>query len=560
VEHRILQTLCRRKTPRVIGLMLPLYAACATVQAQLPAIYPHGVVNAASLLSPGLPAGSIAQGSIFTIFGAHMGPAAGASASYPIPNALGGVSITATQGAAVVNVLPLYVSQGQINALLPSNAPLGAVSLRVTYNNAKSNPSPIFVVHDSPGVITFTGSGSGAAALQNVAGDGSLTLNSNANSATPGQTEQVYLTGLGPIAAPDNQPPPVSVPLTPVEVWVGGVPATVTYSGRSPCCSGLDQIDFVVPSNAPLGCWVPLQVRTSKATVSNGGSMAIAANGGACSEPDNPLTSAIVQGGSVGELWLTRTAVHQDVGVTNPIDITGDTLQYLARKQPGGPFVSPPLLAAPPPGTCQVYAGTGDYWSTGKLADSTAFTPLDPGTQFQVKGQGGSQSVNLAGGGAALGSQLPVWSLANTLYLSPGDFTVSGGGGADVAAVNISLSMGAPLTWTNRNQTTTVNRGAPLTLNWSGGPGGQQVTILGENSDLRTNSSALFYCVAPAGVTSFTVPPQVLAFIPPTRPNPLDSTSIIFVISTSYTPFTAQGLAAGLASAVFETGKTVVFQ
>jgi hypothetical protein len=93
--------------------------------------------------------------------------------------------------------------------------------------------------------------------------------------------------------------------------------------------------------------------------------------------------------------------------------------------------------------------------------------------------------------------------------------------------VNVSLSMGGPLTWTNRNQTTTVNRGAPLTLNWSGGPGGQLVTILADNSDLHTNSSGLFYCVAPAGVTSFTVPHKVFSFSPPTRPNPLDSTSII---------------------------------
>jgi uncharacterized protein (TIGR03437 family) len=546
---------------RLFRFALPLCAACTALHAQLPVIYPRATVNAASLLAPGLPAGSIAQGSIFTIFGAHLGPATGVSASsFPLQNALSGVSIAATQGTTAVNVLPLYVSQNQINALMPSTTPLGLVSLRVTYNNAISNPSPVNVVHDSPGLITFTGSGSGAAAMQNVASSGGLTLNSNSNSALPGQTVQVYLTGLGPITGPDNQPPPVNAPNTPVEVWVGGVPATVIYSGRSPCCSGLDQVDFTVPAGAPQGCWVPVLIRTSMANVSNGTSMAITAKGGACSDPENLLTSAIVQGGAIGQLWLTRTAVYQDVGVPAPINITADTLQYLVQNETGGPFVSPPLLAAPPPGTCQVYAGVGDYWTTGKLADTTAFTALDGGTQFTVTGQANPHVVTLQSGGAALGSQLPVWSLPNTLFLSPGTYTVTGSGGADVGAVKSSITVPAAPTWTNQLQTTTVDRSMPLLLNWSGTTNGQQVAILGENSDLRTNSSGLFYCIAPAGATSFTVPPQVLAFLPPTRPNPLDSTSIVFLISSTSQALTASGLAGGEASLVFETGKTVIFQ
>ncbi|HUJ48572.1 MAG TPA: hypothetical protein VLW25_00175 [Bryobacteraceae bacterium] len=546
---------------RAFWLSLMLCSASAGLQAQLPAIYPHGVVNSASILSPGLPAGSIAQGSIFSIFGSNLGPATGVQvSSFPLGNTLAGVSITATQGTTTVNVLPVYVQQGQINALIPSNTPLGLVSLRVTYNGLKSNPSPVNVIHDSPGIYTFTGSGGGAAAMQNIASDGSLTLNSNQNSATPGQTVQTYLTGLGPITAPDNQAPPANTPTTPVEVWVGGLAATVSYSGRSPCCSGLDQIDFVVPSNAPSGCWVPVQIRTSKVNVSNGVSMAIAANGGACSDPENPLAATLVGGGVIGALSLARTAVHQDVGVNSPIDIVGDALDYSAAVEPGGTFVSPPILAAPPPGTCTVYAGIGDFWSTLQLADATASTALDPGTHFSVSGAGGAKSVTLASGTAALGSSLPLWSLPSTLLLSPGNYTVSGTGGADIGAVNAQIPVPSPLTWSNRDQTTTVPRSQPLTLNWSGGPAGQTIAILGENSDLRTNSSALFYCVAPTGATGFTVPPQILAALPATRPNPLDSTSIIFIISSTAGPFQAPGLAAGIASAVYRTGKTVIFQ
>lgn len=544
---------------RFARLALPACVACASLQAQTPAIYPHGIVNAASLLAPGLPASSIAQGSIFTIFGGNIGPATGVSASYPVPNSLSGVSVTATQGSTMVNVLPLYVSRSQINALMPSNTPLGWVSLRVTYNNAQSNPSPVFVVHDSPGLITFTGSGSGAAAVQNVSSSGTLSLNSNANAAKPGQTVQVYLTGLGPIAAPDNQAPPAGAPNTPVEVWVGGVAATVTYSGRSPCCSGLDQIDFLVPANAPPGCWVPLQVRTSQKNVSNGASIAVSAAGGNCSDPENPLASTVTHGGAVGQVSVARTAVHEDVGVTNTVDLTGDAIQFVAARQPGGPFVSPPILAAPPPGTCQVYAGEGEYWSTGKLADSTAITPLDPGTQFTVSGSGGSRSVTLANGTAPLGSQLPLYSLPSSLFLTPGNYAIAGSGG-NIGAVNTSVTVPAPLNWSNRDQITAVSRSQPLTLNWSGAASGEQIVILGENSDLRTNSSAVFYCVATPGATSFTIPAPVLSFLPATRPNPLDSTGIIFLVASNSVPLTASGLNAGTASGVYKAGKTVIFQ
>src|SRR5271169_13024 len=179
---------------RALRLFLLLSGAVAALQAQLPAIHPHGVVNSASFMASGLPAGSIALGSIFTIFGSAMGPATGVKvSSFPLGTSLSGVSITVTQGATTVNALPLFVQQGQINALMPSNAPLGWVSLRVIHNNAFSNPSPVFVVRDSPGIFTSTGSGGGAAALSNAGSNGALTPNSN-QASKPGQTVQLYLT------------------------------------------------------------------------------------------------------------------------------------------------------------------------------------------------------------------------------------------------------------------------------------------------------------------------------------------------------------------------------
>jgi uncharacterized protein (TIGR03437 family) len=526
-----------------------------------PVIYPHSIINAASFHAPGLPSGPVAQGSTFTILGVALGPASGTQQSaYPLQTTLAGVSIAVTQGSQTVAAIPTYVSQGQINAVMPSNTPLGWVSVRVTYNSFKSNPSPVYVVHDSPGIFTFTGTGLGPAALQNVVSATSLPNNSNQNSAVAGQTEILYLTGLGPISAPDTQVPPVGNLATKVEVWVGGVAAAVSYSGRSPCCSGLDQINFVVPATAPVGCWTPVWVRTSGVTISNFTSMAVNTSGGPCVDSASPFSSTVVKGGGLGLVALTRIAVHQDLGVNTPVDVTSDFVNYAAVTEPGGLFAFDPWLSTPPPGTCSVAQGTGDYFSSGQVP-AVSPASLDGGTQMTVNGPGGAQTVTLGAGAAAvLGSYLPLYSFPNQLTLSAGSYTVASNGGANVPPINVPVTIGSPLTWTNRDQTVMVDRTQPLVVNWSGGAGGQTVTIIGVGSDLPTNSSAVFRCYAPAGASSFTIPPQVLGAIPASRSHALSSKDVIYVVSSSGTAFQASGLATAQAGSVYMTGKTVAFK
>ena len=57
-----------------------------------PTVPQNATVNAASYAPPGLPNSSIAQGSIFTIFGLNMGPSSSPPLSYPLQTSLGGVS------------------------------------------------------------------------------------------------------------------------------------------------------------------------------------------------------------------------------------------------------------------------------------------------------------------------------------------------------------------------------------------------------------------------------------------------------------------------------------
>jgi uncharacterized protein (TIGR03437 family) len=175
---------------------------------------------------------------------------------------------------------------------MPSNAPLGAVSLRVTNNNFRSNAVPVNVVGSAFGIFISTGTGQGPGSIQNYSST-AVPLNGLNAPAAANQLEILYGVGLGPGLGPDNSAPtPGNLP-TQTEVFVGGVSAPVTYSGRTSCCSGIDQINFTVPAGAPSGCWVPVVVRTQGTIVSNTVTMAIGP-GSSCTEPNTlsrPLSS-----------------------------------------------------------------------------------------------------------------------------------------------------------------------------------------------------------------------------------------------------------------------------
>jgi hypothetical protein len=143
------------------------------------------------------------------------------------------------------------------------------------------------------------------------------------------------------------------------EVFVGGQSATVSYAGRAPGFPGTDQINFVVPNNAPLGCWVPVY-RTAGVNISNFVTMAVQTNGGTCSDTVNPLGNAIVSGGRMGMFVALRATVRQDVGVVAHIDFNTDLAGYGFYLLPAAPFGFNPAASLPPQGTCSMYTGSGD--------------------------------------------------------------------------------------------------------------------------------------------------------------------------------------------------------
>lgn len=92
-----------------------------------------------------------------------------------------------------------------------------------------------------------------------------------------------------------------------MSVIIAGQKAKVAYSGRSPCCAGVDQIVATVPANAALGCWIPVTVKAG-GTVSNTATMAIAAQGAtSCNNPGNPLSTLVRTPGTQAFIHIGRS-------------------------------------------------------------------------------------------------------------------------------------------------------------------------------------------------------------------------------------------------------------
>jgi uncharacterized protein (TIGR03437 family) len=156
----------------------------------------------------------------------------------------------------------LFTSSGQINLVAPvSLFARSNVRVAVTSGNQTSRVEIVNVAPVAPGVFQIPASGLGAF----VHGTRPQNLVSSADPAARGETLTLFTTGLGDTfpEAFDGQPAPGDVasqtPVLPV-VTVNSIPAHVSFSGLAPGFTGLYQINFDVPPNAPAGDQIPVAI------------------------------------------------------------------------------------------------------------------------------------------------------------------------------------------------------------------------------------------------------------------------------------------------------------
>jgi uncharacterized protein (TIGR03437 family) len=223
--------------------------------------YVSGVVNAASFLLPGF----VAPGTMVSIFGSGLADGQSLVSSTPFPTTLQGAQFS-LRGSP----LPLfYASDGQVNAVMPIGlSPNERDQLVVVRDTTQSAPVDLLVADVDPGTFATNQQGTGQGAIlvggtAQIAGPvGSL---SGAAPATVGQYLSIFMSGLGAVSNPpaDGSPSSAGNPsITPANptVTIGGIQATVSYSGLAPGEVGLYQVNVQIPAGVPTGDAVPLVV------------------------------------------------------------------------------------------------------------------------------------------------------------------------------------------------------------------------------------------------------------------------------------------------------------
>jgi uncharacterized protein (TIGR03437 family) len=546
-------------------------ALLGCVLAAIPAIaqpnYPFvfGASNSASYV------GNIAQGSLFVLYGANLGPSELVFASsLPLSAQLGGTAIdvtsgSTTSGSTMVPCPMVYSSAGAVAAILPSSVPPGTAMLTLTYNGVSTLfPLPVNVVRSAVGIYTLGSSGLGPGVF--TASD--YSVKTFAVTGKSGDIVTAWATGLGPVSGPDDVVPSTFPNFPGVEVFVGTQAAKVIYGGRSGCCVGVDQISFEIPAGVT-GCYVPVTVR-SGGTLSNFVSIALASGGGPCSDTaptvpvsvmnkataGKPIQAAALAAGPVSVLQglgfnerlyladrlskLLRVKVSQeDVAKLLHAEQTGNRraltramMKYAAawkRLSPAAKAAVQAVLSSKQEGAV---AGFGQFGTPAVLAEALGglfpsqgtCTPLPTETYLST-----SPRVGLdAGSTLTLSGPAGLWTLASAkpgLYqvlfgstpqgpnLPLGTYSISSAGGHDLNAFSVTMNVAGNVVWSNKAAITSVDRSQPLTVTWSDTTTPRYV-VVGGYAFSDTVGSVGFVCTEDASVGSFTIPSFILSLLP----------------------------------------------
>jgi uncharacterized protein (TIGR03437 family) len=243
----------------------------AVCSAQTPTVTAGGVLNGASF-AKGQP---VSPGGLVSIFGTGLVNKLAEADTIPLSNKLGGVSVTFADlpPAPLLAVVPGVPGQSddQINVQLPWEVGTGTGTVNVMVTNANGTSAPVAVdfAPSMPGIFTASAGGQLYAIAVN-SSDSSLVwptgLAANAHPATAGNVLIIYATGLGAVnhtPSDGGLPSVLSSTIATPTVLLGGVPATVLFSGLAPQFVGVNQLNVEVPAGVTAGSAVPLQIEVN---------------------------------------------------------------------------------------------------------------------------------------------------------------------------------------------------------------------------------------------------------------------------------------------------------
>ena len=205
------------------------------------------VVNAASYVPHAVAPDSIAAA--FGIFQTQDGQSA-APTSLPLPSTLNGVKINING----VDAPLFYVSNSQINFLVPVLTSPGLANVIVTNSNGTTRTGTVNIIAAAPGLFSRNADGRGTAValttLDGLTYQNITNADGSERSVSPGTVAQpnyLILYGTGIKRAQAANPNDSNGVAEAVQVLFQGVPGNVTYAGFAPGFFGLDQVNVVIP-------------------------------------------------------------------------------------------------------------------------------------------------------------------------------------------------------------------------------------------------------------------------------------------------------------------------
>jgi uncharacterized protein (TIGR03437 family) len=220
---------------------LPSQAFSLTIGTLRPSL--QAVTNGASFA-----AGTVAPGEIATIFGGNLTSSTGIQlvSSLPLLKAFVNVSVMINGSAAPLFAVDNVNGQQQINFQVPWEVASGSMaSIIVESNGTSSAPLRVPVSVAQPGIFAYSVDGMSFGAILH----SNYQLADAASPATAGETVLIYCTGLGAVSSlpGDGAAGNGQNTKSTASVTIGGVNATVSFSGLAPGFVGLYQVNAEVP-------------------------------------------------------------------------------------------------------------------------------------------------------------------------------------------------------------------------------------------------------------------------------------------------------------------------
>jgi uncharacterized protein (TIGR03437 family) len=220
----------------------------------VPFIAPAGIMSAAGAT----PDGTMAPGSVISIYGQSLAPALQVGSTNPLPQSLG--EITVTIGGYILPLL--FVSPTQINAQLPSELVDGNYTLLVHQTGQPDVTGTLTVSRDAPGMFTQNNAQNLPLVLALHQDGTAVTFDAPA---IHGEKISIFGTGFGPYTTTvvDGYfvpPSPTNGVADPVTLNVGAITKTPDFAGAAPGLVGMTLVQMTITDDLPTATTVNLSV------------------------------------------------------------------------------------------------------------------------------------------------------------------------------------------------------------------------------------------------------------------------------------------------------------